>query len=223
MTLYRQNIALCFSILLFSIPSFSYRQNTGVTPSSFTSNNRNTTGKSEIWSDTPSNRRHFVVYSEKRHKEAIWGRKYTSTGTSSQKRHHRIVGRGGGLPRRYKVSGMPTKKMEHPARKCMLLGKMDNTKARQISHSGKRTHRKQKVNLQWRRIWCISKGHYVRLRLSMKGLKTIKRLGLEEAAQRFHLNLNNPKLFAGYANIRKKRERTMPEFTETYEDVSINS
>ncbi|KAK1937637.1 putative 50S ribosomal subunit protein L28 [Babesia divergens] len=147
-----------------------------------------------------------------------FGRKFKSTGTSSQVRHFRIVGRGGGLPRLRKVSGMPTKRIELPARRCMLLGKMDNTKARQISHSGKRSHRTQKVNLQWKRIWCISKGHYVRLRLSMKGLKTIKRLGLEEAARRFHLNLNNPKLFAGYANLSPKKEKISPEFEETSYD-----
>ncbi|GFE54986.1 50S ribosomal protein subunit [Babesia ovis] len=132
------------------------------------------------------------------------GRKFTSVGTSSTVKHFRIVGRGGGLPRLHKVSGAPTKRIDLPARRCMLLGKMDNTKARKISHSGKRSHRHQKLNLHWRRIWCISRGHYVRLRLSMKGLKTIKRLGLEEAARRFHLNLNNPKLFAGYANLPQK-------------------
>ncbi|GIX63832.1 50S ribosomal protein L28 [Babesia caballi] len=137
--------------------------------------------------------------------QALQGKKFRTVGTSSQIRHHRIVGRGGGIPRLYKVSGMPTKRMELPARRCMLLGKMDNTKARQISHSGKRAHRTQKVNLQWKRVWCISRGHYVRLRLSMKGLKTIKRLGLEEAARRFNLNLNNPKLFAGYANLKAKK------------------
>lgn len=162
--------------------------------------------------------RNFQLHSEKRHKEAIWGRKYTSLGTSSQKRHYRIVGRGGGIPRRYKVSGMPTKRMELPARRCMLLGKMDNSKARKISHSGKRTHRKQKVNLQWKRIWCISRGHYVRLRLSMKGLKTIKRLGLEEAARRFHLNIASPKLFAGYAHLRKRKETTEAELVEPHND-----
>ncbi|ORM40849.1 50S ribosomal protein L28 [Babesia sp. Xinjiang] len=162
--------------------------------------------------------RDFTVYSEKRHKEALLGKKFRTLGTSSQARHYRIVGRGGGLPRLRKSSGMPTKRMVLPARRCMILGKMDNTKARQISHSGKRSHRRQKVNLQWKRIWCISRGYYVRLRLSMKGLKTIKRLGLEEAARRFNLNLNNPKLFAGYANIKEKKPKQPIYFEDNIEN-----
>ncbi|GBE60821.1 ribosomal protein RPL28 [Babesia ovata] len=152
------------------------------------------------------------------------GKKFRTVGRSSQIKHYRIVGRGGGIPRLHKVSGMPTKRIALPARRCMLLGKMDNTKARSISHSGKRTHRAQKVNLQWKRIWCISKGHYVRLRLSMKGLKTIKRFGLEEAARRFNLNLNNPKLFAGYANLKpKKPKEEIVEHEYFLEDIPIDS
>lgn len=204
MTIARHLLAIGLSISLIATLSLGFHQNPVPAFHSFAK-------KSQDVHD-------FAIYSEKRHKEALWGRKFKSTGTSSQVRHFRIVGRGGGLPRLRKVSGMPTKRIELPARRCMLLGKMDNTKARQISHSGKRSHRTQKVNLQWKRIWCISKGHYVRLRLSMKGLKTIKRLGLEEAARRFHLNLNNPKLFAGYANLSPKKEKISPEFEETSYD-----
>ena len=82
-------------------------------------------------------------------------------------------------------------------RRCMLLGKMDNTKAMRRSHSGIRTHRIQRVNLAWKRLWWPEGGHYVRLRLSMKGLKTIKKYGLQRAADKFKLDLKDRRLFAG--------------------------
>eukprot|EP00371_Babesia_bovis_P001577 XP_001610224.1 50S ribosomal subunit protein L28 [Babesia bovis T2Bo] len=164
----------------------------------------------------------FKLFSEKRHKEAMLGRKFNKKGSSSQIRHYRIVGRGGGLPRLHKVSGTPTKRIKLPARRCMILGKMDNTKARNISHSGKKSHDPQRLNLQTKRIWCASKGYYVRLRISMRGLKTIKRLGLEEAARRFNLNLNNPKLFAGYANLKpsKPKQPVMLQDVDTESVIS---
>ncbi|KAK2195443.1 bifunctional Ribosomal protein L28-L24 superfamily/Ribosomal protein L28-L24/L28p-like/Ribosomal protein L28 [Babesia duncani] len=159
--------------------------------------------------------RNIALFNEKRHKEALFGRKFDKKPTSSQVKHHRIVGRGGGLPRLGKVTRVPTKKIPLPARRCMLLGKMDNTKAMKVSHSGKRIHRKQKVNLQYKKIWHPGKKYFIRLRLSMKGLKTIKRLGLIEAARRFNLNINKKNLFAGYANY---KERTFTQVVDKYKD-----
>ncbi|CDJ52719.1 50S ribosomal protein L28, putative [Eimeria brunetti] len=142
---------------------------------------------------------------EKRYKEQLMGKKFTSVGRSSIARHYRIQGRGGGKPRVRKATGLPSNPIVLPARRCMLLGKMDNRKARSISHSGVRTHRVQKLNLRWKRLWWAEAGHYVRLRLSMKGLKTIKKYGLQRAANKFKLNLNDKRLFAGYSHRRKYR------------------
>lgn len=74
-------------------------------------------------------------------------------------------------------------------RKCQLLGKKDNRKARTISFSNHRTKRVQMVNLHWRRFWWEEAGVFVRLRLSTKGIKTITRYGLQAAALRFGLDL----------------------------------
>ncbi|AFZ79627.1 60S ribosomal protein L28, putative [Theileria equi strain WA] len=149
--------------------------------------------------------RNFTLFSEKRHKEALYGKKFNKKGKSSRVRHYRIVGRGGGMPRLGKITKVPTQAIKLPNRRCMLLGKMDNSSARKISHSGIRTHKKQKLNLHWKRIWHPGKGYFVRLKITMRALKTIKRLGIEEAARRFHLNINDPKLFAGYAHLGKKK------------------
>ncbi|UVC49986.1 50S ribosomal protein L28 [Theileria orientalis] len=146
----------------------------------------------------------FTLYSEKRHKEAMIGKKFDKKPTSSQVRHHRIVGRGGGIPRIRRCTKLPAKPIILPARRCMLLGKMDNTKAMKRSHSGVRTKKTQKLNLHWKKIWHPEKKYFIRLRLSMRGLKTIKRLGIIEAARRFHLDINNKKLFAGYARLKER-------------------
>ncbi|XP_952035.1 50s ribosomal subunit protein L28, putative [Theileria annulata] len=135
----------------------------------------------------------FILYSEKRHKEAMFGKKFHTKPKSSQVRHHRIVGRGGGVPRLNKRTKLPAKPIVLPYRRCMLLGKMDNTKAMQISHSGVKTRKTQKLNLHWKKIWHPLRKYFIRLRISMRGLKTIKRLGIVEAARRFHLNIDNPK------------------------------
>lgn len=90
--------------------------------------------------------------------------------------------------------------LRHLPLRCMLLGKMDNRKAMSRSHSGVRTHRIQRVNLAWKRLWWPEGNHYVRLRLSMKGLKTIKKYGLQRAADKFKLNLKDKRLFAGHSH-----------------------
>ena len=175
---------------------------------------------------------------------ALWvaqGKKFTSVGRSSIARHYRIQGRGGGLPRVRKATGLPTNPIVLPMRRCwltlsleytyrfvaalsilplynastvggfatfcchfplrcMLLGKMDNRKAMYHSHSGVRTHRIQRVNLMWKRLWWPEAKHYVRLRLSAKGLKTIKKYGLQRAADKFKVNLKDKRLFAGYSH-----------------------
>lgn len=113
-----------------------------------------------------------------------------------------------------KATGLPTNPIVLPARRCMLLGKMDNRKARSCSHSGVKLHRIQRVNLKWKRLWWPEANHFVRLRLSMKGLKTIKKYGLQRAADKFKLNLKDKRLYAGYS-LRGKDGRKLAQKEST--------
>ncbi len=75
------------------------------------------------------------------------------------------------------------------SRKCQLTGKKANN-AMSVSHSHRRTHRLQEVNLQDKRIWWVQGNRWVKLRLSTKALKTIDRKGLQAFAKEAGLNLN---------------------------------
>ncbi|EPR57871.1 ribosomal protein RPL28 [Toxoplasma gondii GT1] len=140
--------------------------------------------------------------SSRRHLQVIRRKKYRTKGTSTVRRHYGIKGRGGGKLRLGKHTGVPLQAMECPARRCMLLGKMDNTKARNRSHSRVATHKVQRLNLHWKRLWWPEAGYYVRLRLSVKGIRTIKKYGLQRAADKFGLNLKKKKYYAGYSHRR---------------------
>ena len=75
------------------------------------------------------------------------------------------------------------------SRKCQLTGKKANN-AMSVSHSHRRTHRLQEVNLQDKRIWWPQGNRWVKLRLSTKAIKTIDRKGLQAFAKEAGLNLN---------------------------------
>mmetsp|Transcript_4191 Transcript_4191/g.7440 ORF Transcript_4191/g.7440 Transcript_4191/m.7440 type:complete len:126 (+) Transcript_4191:160-537(+) len=75
-------------------------------------------------------------------------------------------------------------------RKCDLLGKTANRKARVVTFSHKRIHKVQQVNLQWKRFYSDDLGRRVRLRLSTKGIKTVNKYGgIDAAAKKFGVNL----------------------------------
>lgn len=75
-------------------------------------------------------------------------------------------------------------------RKCDLLGKKANRKARVVTYSKKRIHKVQLVNLQWKRFFSDDLGRQVRLRLSTKGIKTVNKYGsIDAAAKKFGVNL----------------------------------
>merc|ERR1719221_1225936 len=75
-------------------------------------------------------------------------------------------------------------------RKCDLLGKRANRKARVVTFSHKRIHKVQHVNLQWKRFYSDDLGRGVRLRLSTKGIKTVNKYGsIDAAAKKFGVNL----------------------------------
>jgi large subunit ribosomal protein L28 len=84
-------------------------------------------------------------------------------------------------------------------RKCDLSGTRKNSKAMSVSKSNVHTHRTQNVNLQTCRFWWAEGNKFVRLRISTRTLKTIKKNGLHRTAKKFGVNLNNFSLSSGTA------------------------
>lgn len=61
---------------------------------------------------------------------------------------------------------------------CQVTGRKPGY-GKQVSHSHKRTSRRWEPNLQQRRFWLPSENRWIRLRVSVKGLKTIDKRGIE--------------------------------------------
>ena len=74
------------------------------------------------------------------------------------------------------------------ARKCVFTGKRPNT-ANQVSHSNRKSKKRQLPNLQTRRLWWAEGERFVRLRLSTRALRTIDRKGLQAYAEEVGLDL----------------------------------
>jgi large subunit ribosomal protein L28 len=74
------------------------------------------------------------------------------------------------------------------SRKCQLTGKKANN-AMSVSHSHRRTHRRQEVNLQEKRIWWPQGNRWIKLRLSTTAIKTIDRKGLQAFAKEAGIDL----------------------------------
>ncbi|MFJ4410155.1 50S ribosomal protein L28 [Streptomyces sp. NPDC088910] len=66
---------------------------------------------------------------------------------------------------------------------CQLTGRKPGF-GNAISHSHRRTPRRFDPNIQRKRYWLASKGRFVRLTLSAKGIKTVDRIGVEAAVAR---------------------------------------
>jgi len=76
------------------------------------------------------------------------------------------------------------------ARVCDLLGKKTNRQARVVTFSHKRIRKLQSVNIQKQRYFSEDLGRYIRLRISTKGMKTIKKYGgIDTAARKFFIDL----------------------------------
>lgn len=69
------------------------------------------------------------------------------------------------------------------ARRCQLTGREPGF-GRNVSHSNRRTPRRFDPNVQSRRYWLASENRSVRLRLSVKGIRTVDRIGVEAAVGR---------------------------------------
>ncbi|MGA6167587.1 50S ribosomal protein L28 [Amycolatopsis magusensis] len=61
---------------------------------------------------------------------------------------------------------------------CQVTGRRPGF-GKQVSHSHRRTSRRWDPNLQTRRYWVPSEGRWIRLRVSVKGMKTIDRRGID--------------------------------------------
>lgn len=75
-------------------------------------------------------------------------------------------------------------------RKCELLGKRANRQCRLVSFSHIRTKKSQGVNLHEKRVWWAEGSKFVRLRLSTKGWRTVKKYGLNQAFKKFEVDLH---------------------------------
>ncbi|GAB4244880.1 MAG: 50S ribosomal protein L28 [Acidobacteriota bacterium] len=63
------------------------------------------------------------------------------------------------------------------ARRCQLTGKGPLT-GNNVSHSNRRTKRRQLPNLQTKRIFIPEQNRWVRVRLSTRALRTVTKKGL---------------------------------------------
>ncbi|PRX45158.1 large subunit ribosomal protein L28 [Prauserella shujinwangii] len=61
---------------------------------------------------------------------------------------------------------------------CQVTGRRPGY-GKQVSHSHRRTSRRWEPNLQTRRYWVPSEGRWVRLRVSVKGMRTIDKRGID--------------------------------------------
>lgn len=64
------------------------------------------------------------------------------------------------------------------SRQCQVTGRKPGF-GKSVSYSHHRTSRRWEPNLQSRRFWVPSLGRHVRLRVSVKGLRTIDRRGID--------------------------------------------
>jgi large subunit ribosomal protein L28 len=66
---------------------------------------------------------------------------------------------------------------------CQVTGREPGY-GKRVSHSHQRTSRRWAPNLQSRRYWLPSEDRWIRLRVSVKGMKTIDKLGIEAVVAR---------------------------------------
>jgi len=74
------------------------------------------------------------------------------------------------------------------SRRCQLTDKHANN-GYAVSHSHRRTKRLQEANLQSKRIWWEEGQCFIRIKLSTKALKSVKKKGLSAVAKEAGVNL----------------------------------
>lgn len=75
------------------------------------------------------------------------------------------------------------------ARKCIFTGKRPNV-ANKVSHSNRKSKKRQLPNIQSKKLWWAEGGRFVQLRLSTRALRTINKKGLETVAAEAGIDLN---------------------------------
>lgn len=65
------------------------------------------------------------------------------------------------------------------SRVCQVTGKRPVT-GNNVSHANNKTKRRFLPNLQSKRFWLENEGRFVKLRVSMKGLRIIDKKGIEQ-------------------------------------------
>ena len=76
------------------------------------------------------------------------------------------------------------------ARKCVFTGKRPNV-ANKVSHSNRKSKKRQLPNIQARNLWWTEGGRFVSIRLSTAALRTISKKGLDAFAREAGVDLNN--------------------------------
>lgn len=76
------------------------------------------------------------------------------------------------------------------ARVCALTGKRPNV-AHKVSHSNRKSKKRQLPNLQKRRVWFEEESRWVTLRLSTRALRTLRKKTLGELAREAGLDLSD--------------------------------
>ena len=74
------------------------------------------------------------------------------------------------------------------ARKCTFTGKRPNV-ANKVSHSNRKSKKRQLPNLQTRRLWWAEGGRWVRVKLSTRAMRTIDKKGLHNFANQCGVDL----------------------------------
>ena len=75
------------------------------------------------------------------------------------------------------------------ARRCAFTGKRRNI-ANKVSHSNRKSKKRQSPNIQAKRLWWAEGERFVRVRLSTRALRTIDRKGLQAFADEVGLDLS---------------------------------
>ncbi|GAB4300627.1 MAG: 50S ribosomal protein L28 [Myxococcota bacterium] len=73
-------------------------------------------------------------------------------------------------------------------RRCQLTGKKALV-GYNISHSHRRTKKRQQPNLQTKRIWDDEKKRWLRLKVSTSALRTLDKIGLKAFLQKYKVQL----------------------------------
>ncbi|MER5671256.1 50S ribosomal protein L28 [Pseudonocardia alni] len=73
------------------------------------------------------------------------------------------------------------------AKRCDLTGREPGF-GKSVSHSHRRTSRRWDPNVQTRRYWLAEENRWVRLTLSVKGIRTVDRIGVSAAVTRIRAN-----------------------------------